>query len=176
VSPAHPAAVDLSALAASLAAAGVERASMVELARAAHVAKPTLYARFGSRQGLVQACVEHEAERLLDHVYGRDVGAGLAAYAGESPGWRLLLVAGHPAAVAARSRVAARIAQGRQGIPGLRPRLAASAFLADRAGGRAGRGRGARAALPGRRAAALRGHTEAWARLGMRPAAKDRRT
>jgi AcrR family transcriptional regulator len=130
VSPARRASVDLSALAGTLAQLGPERASTADLARAANVAKPTLYARFGSREGLVQACVDHEAERLLDHVYGRDPATGLATYARESPGWRLLLLTRHPAAVAARSRVAARIAQGRRGIAGLRPPLAAGAFLA----------------------------------------------
>jgi AcrR family transcriptional regulator len=130
VSPARRASIDLSSLAGTLAELGPDRASTADLARAAHVAKPTLYARFGSRDGLVQACVEHEAERLLDHVYGRDPGTGLATYARESPGWRLLLVARHPAAVAARSRVAVRIADGRRGIAGLRPPVAAGAFLA----------------------------------------------
>jgi AcrR family transcriptional regulator len=131
VSPARPAAIDLSALAGALAELGPERASMVELARAAGVAKPTLFARFGSREELVRACVEHEAEHLLDHVYGpEDIAAGLAAYAGESPGWPLLLLARHPAAVAARTRVAARIAEGRPRGQGLRPRAAANAFLA----------------------------------------------
>jgi AcrR family transcriptional regulator len=131
VSPARSAAIDLSALAGALAKLGAERASMLELARAAGVAKPTLFARFGSREELVRACVEHEAELLLDRVYGpEDVAAGLAAYAQGSPGWPLLLLARHPAAVAARTRVAARIAEGRRGGRGLRAQVAAGAFLA----------------------------------------------
>ena len=131
MSPARPASIDLSALAAELARLGPERGSTTALARAAGVAKPTLFARFGSREGLVSACVEHEAERLVDHVYSpADPGAGVAAYVRESPGWPLLLLARHPAAVAARTRVAARIAEGRRGRHGLRSQAAASAFLA----------------------------------------------
>jgi AcrR family transcriptional regulator len=131
MSPARPASIDLSALAGALAELGPERASTAGLAHAAGVAKPTLYTRFGSREGLVQACVEHEAEKLLDRVYGStDPGPGLAGYARQSPGWRLLLLARHPAARAARSRVAARMAEGRSGGAGLRPQAAASAFLA----------------------------------------------
>jgi AcrR family transcriptional regulator len=131
MSPARPASIHLSAVAGALAELGPERASTAALARAANVAKPTLYARFGSREGLLEACVEHEAELLLDRVYGSgDPGAALMAYARESPGWRLLLLARHPAAVAARSRVAARIAEGRDSGAGLRPQAAAAAFLA----------------------------------------------
>jgi AcrR family transcriptional regulator len=131
MSPARSASIDLSALAGALAELGPERATTEALAAAAGVAKPTLFARFGSREGLVRACVEHEAERLLDRVYEpANPGAGLAAYARESPGWPLLLLARHPAAVAARSRVAARIAEGRRGRQELRPPTAASAFLA----------------------------------------------
>jgi AcrR family transcriptional regulator len=123
VSPARQASIDLSAVAAALADEG---ASAAALARAAGVAKPTLYAHYGSREGLVRACVDHEAERLLDHVYeADDPGAALAAYAAESAGWPLLLLARHPAAVAARRRVAARIAEG-----GRPSQAAAAAFLA----------------------------------------------
>jgi AcrR family transcriptional regulator len=131
MSPAHPAAVDLSALAGALAELGPERAPTAALARAAGVAKATLFARFGSREGVVRACVEHEAERLLDNVYGsEDPGGGVAAYARESAGWPLLLLARHPAAVAARTRVAARIAEEGGGRAGLPPQVAAAAFLA----------------------------------------------
>lgn len=131
MSPARHASIDVSALAGAVAELGPEGASMLELARAAGVAKPTLFARFGSREGLIRACVDHEAEHLLDHVYGpEDIAPGLAAYTRKSPGWPLLLLARHPAAVAARARVAARIAEGRPGGQGLRPQAAASAFLA----------------------------------------------
>src|SRR5687768_8068678 len=131
MSPARPASIDLNALAGALAQLGAEQASTVALARAAGVAKPTLFARFGSREALVLACVEREAERLVDHVHEpRDPGAGLAAYAAESPGWPLLLLARHPAAVAARRRVAARMARGRRGGAGLSAEAAASALLA----------------------------------------------
>jgi AcrR family transcriptional regulator len=131
VSPAHPATIDLGAVALALAELGPERASTAALARAAKVAKPTLYAHFGSREQLVEACVEHEAERLLDHVYDADdVAAALATYVAESPGWRFLLLARHPAVLAARARVAERLAAGSRGPTGLAPRAAASAFLA----------------------------------------------
>jgi AcrR family transcriptional regulator len=131
MSPAHPASIDLSALAGALAELGPERASTADLAHAAGVAKPTLFARFGSREGVLLACVEHEAERLLDRVYASgDPGGGLAAYARESPGWPLLLLARHPAAVAARTRIAARIAAEGGGGAELRPQVAAAAFLA----------------------------------------------
>jgi AcrR family transcriptional regulator len=122
VSPARPASIDLSAVAAALAD---ERAPAAALARAAGVAKPTLYAHYGSREALVRACVDHEAERLLDRVYDADdLVAALAAYAAESAGWPLLLLARHPAALAARRRVAARIAEGGPS------QAAANAFLA----------------------------------------------
>ena len=131
MSPAHLASIDLGRVAATLAERWPDAPSGAELARAAGVAKPTLYARFGSREEVVRASVEHEAERLLDHLYGSDdPGAGLSAYARESPGWRLLLLAGHPAALAARTRIAVRLAHGRGAAPGLRPRMAADAFLA----------------------------------------------
>jgi AcrR family transcriptional regulator len=131
MSPARPASIDLSRVAGALAGSGDERVSAAALARAANVAKPTLYAHFGSRDALVRACVEHEAERLLDLVYeAGDPALGLAGYARGSAGWPLLLASRHPAAVAARTRVAARIAERRGGAGGLRARTAASAFLA----------------------------------------------
>jgi AcrR family transcriptional regulator len=131
VSPAHRATIDLGVVAFALAELGPERASAAALARAAGVAKPTLYAHFGSREQLVEACVEQEAERLLGRVYDADdLAAALAAYVADSPGWRLLLLARHPAALAARARVAERLAAGRHGPAGLAPRAAGSAFLA----------------------------------------------
>jgi AcrR family transcriptional regulator len=131
MSPAHPARIELSELARALAELGPERAPMADLARAAGVAKPTLFARFGSREGLVRACVEHEAELLLDHVYGPgEPGAAIGSYAQESPGWSLLLLSRHDAVVAARRRIAARIAEGRRAGGDLRPEAAAPAFLA----------------------------------------------
>jgi AcrR family transcriptional regulator len=131
MSPAHLATIDLGEVAAGLVELGPERATGAELARAAGVAKPTLYAHFGSRDGVVEACVQHEAERLLDHIHAdTDPGAALAAYAGESTGWALVLLSRHEAAVATRARIAARIATGRQGATGLTAPLAARAFLA----------------------------------------------
>jgi AcrR family transcriptional regulator len=131
MSPAHQASIDLSALAGALAELGPEQASMASLARSAGVAKPTLFARFGSREGLVKGCVDHEAERLLDRIWGSgNPGSAVATYARESPGWSLLLLSRHSTATAARKRVAARIAEGRPGGQALRPPAAACAFLA----------------------------------------------
>lgn len=131
MSPAHPASIDLGSVAVALAELGPERATGAELARAAGVAKPTLYAHFGSRDGVIEACVQHEAERLLDQVYAEaDPGAALAAHANQSAGWGLVLLSRHPTAVATRARIAARIATGRNGAAGLATPLAARAFLA----------------------------------------------
>ena len=131
MSPAHSAVIDLEAVAAALAELGPERATSSELARAAGVAKPTLYAHFGSRDGILEACVQREAERLLDHIHAHaDPGVALAAYAGESAGWALVLLSRHRVAVATRARIAGRIATGRDGASGLSPPLAARAFLA----------------------------------------------
>ena len=131
MSPAHPATIDLGAIAAALVDLGPERASAAALAKAAGVAKPTLYARFGSREGLVEACVQHEAEHLLERIQtDDDPGSALAAYAAESPGWALVLLGRHPVAVATRGRIAARIAGQRGGAARLTPVVAARAFLA----------------------------------------------
>jgi AcrR family transcriptional regulator len=129
--PAHPATFDLAAVAALLAEQGTERAPAAALARAAGVAKPTLYARYGSREGVVEACVQHEAERLLDAlVDSEDPGTAVAVYARRSPGWPLLLRDRHPVAVAARTRIASWIAERRGSIPDVPARTAATAFLA----------------------------------------------
>src|SRR5215207_4306913 len=131
MSPAHPATIDLGEVAAALVELGPDRATGTDLARAAGVAKPTLYAHFGSRDGVVEACVQHEAERLLDHLYAEsDPGAALARHANESPGWALVLLSRYDTAVATRARIAARIATGREGAPGLSASLAARTFLA----------------------------------------------
>ncbi|MEX1143129.1 MAG: TetR family transcriptional regulator [Thermoleophilaceae bacterium] len=131
MSPAHLATFDLGAVAAVLADQGIERASAAVLARAAGVAKPTLYARYGSRDGVVEACVQHEAERLLDALFASDdPGTAVAVYARRSPGWPLVLQDRHPIAVAARTRIASRIAEWRGGVAGMPARTAASAFLA----------------------------------------------
>jgi AcrR family transcriptional regulator len=48
---------------------GLHGVGIVELARAAGVAKPTLYRVHRSKEALFLACVEAEAERLLERVY-----------------------------------------------------------------------------------------------------------
>ena len=69
---------------------------MAQVADRLGVAKPTLYKLAGSREQLVRTCVETEAARVLDHLYGRDAGlaevtSALEAYARDSPGgFRLL--------------------------------------------------------------------------------------
>ena len=132
MSPARPASIDLSAVAGELAELGPERASSAALARAAGVAKPTLYARFGSREGLVRACVEQEAELLLDRVYSSsDAGAALHELCPR--------VAGLAAAPAGPSSGGGGCPQpgggahrggGSPAGTGLRPQAAATAFLA----------------------------------------------
>ena len=70
--------------------------TMAQVAERLGVAKPTLYKLAGSREALVRRCVETEAERVLDHLYGSDAGlpevvSALDAYARDSPGgFRLL--------------------------------------------------------------------------------------
>src|SRR6476646_8940858 len=70
--------------------------TMAQIAERLGVAKPTLYKLAGSRDELVRTCVETEAERVLDHLYGNDAGLAevtkaLDAYAHDSPGgFRLL--------------------------------------------------------------------------------------
>jgi AcrR family transcriptional regulator len=126
MSPAHAVSIDLRAVAAALAVLGTEHARGTDLARAAGVAKPTLYARFGSREALIEACVENEAEQLIEWVARADPADAIAGYTHDSEGWPLLLLSRHHAAIAARGRVAARIASGRRFTS---PALAA-AFLA----------------------------------------------
>src|SRR3954469_7655660 len=85
--------LDLRAAAAALADG---EPTMAEVAERLGVAKPTLYKLAGSREQLVRACIETEAERVLGHLHGRDavlaeVTRALDAYAGDSPGgFRLL--------------------------------------------------------------------------------------
>lgn len=89
----------------AFAADGIHGAGTVELARAAGVAKPTLYRLHASKDALFLACVEAEVEQLLERLYAAwakaldatlpDVLAALArallAHADERPdGFRLL--------------------------------------------------------------------------------------
>lgn len=61
--------VDLDGLVAAFASDGIHGAGVVELARAAGVAKPTLYRAHGSKDALFLACVEAEVEQLLERLY-----------------------------------------------------------------------------------------------------------
>jgi len=85
--------LDLRAAAAALADG---EPTMAQVAERLGVAKPTLYKLAGSRDALLRACVETEAERVLDHLYGSEadlsaVIRALEAYARDSPGgFRLL--------------------------------------------------------------------------------------
>ena len=103
---------------------------MDALARRAGVAKPTLYAHYGSRAALVARCIDTEAERLLDRLEQEPPAAALATYVRSSPGWPLLLRSDHASARGARRRVGERLASRTRGATGLRPALAATAFLA----------------------------------------------
>jgi AcrR family transcriptional regulator len=61
--------LDFRAAAEALTAPGAERATMAQIARRLDVAKPTLYRMAGSREELVQLCVDAEAERLLAQIH-----------------------------------------------------------------------------------------------------------
>jgi AcrR family transcriptional regulator len=62
--------LDFRAAAEALTAPGAERATMAAIARRLDVAKPTLYRMAGSREELIQICVDAEAERLLQQIHG----------------------------------------------------------------------------------------------------------
>jgi AcrR family transcriptional regulator len=109
---------DLTGLVAAFASDGIHGVGIAELARAARVAKPTLYRAYPSKDALFLACVEAEVEQLLEGLYAAwaktlDVplpqalaalARALLAHADERPeGFRLLLVT----AEHRRSRVAA---------------------------------------------------------------------
>jgi AcrR family transcriptional regulator len=114
------------------------------------LAKPTLYRLAGSKEALLRACVDAEAERLLDHLHGAlseldglaesgVIVAGLDAverYADDSPGgFRLLFEHRGREATQALSRVEARLANllrvsaQRSGDTPGRPDLLAAALL-----------------------------------------------
>ena len=99
--------------------------TMAQVAARLGVAKPTLYRLAGSKEQLVRACVDAEAERLLDHLHGtlaemdgapalELATAGLRAveaYARDSPGgFRLLFERRGPEAHEAVGRLEARLA------------------------------------------------------------------
>ena len=94
-------------LVAAFAPDGIHGVGIAELARAAGVAKPTLYRAHASKDALFLACVEAEVEQLLERLYAAwaktldlplpDALAALArallAHAGERPdAFRLLFV------------------------------------------------------------------------------------
>jgi AcrR family transcriptional regulator len=113
--------IDVERLVAAFAADGIHGVGVVELARAAGVAKPTLYRWHASKEALFLACVESEVEQLLEGIYAAyartldstlpgaltALARALLAHADERPdAFRLLLVtADHR-----RSAVAADVA------------------------------------------------------------------
>lgn len=70
--------LDFRAAAEALTAPGAEAATMAAIARRLEIAKPTLYRMAGSREELVQICVDAEAERLLEQLH-RGLGGGTGA-------------------------------------------------------------------------------------------------
>jgi len=60
---------DSDGLLAAFASDGIHGVGIVELARAAGVAKPTLYRAHSSKDALFLACVEAEVEQLLEGIY-----------------------------------------------------------------------------------------------------------
>ena len=87
--------LDLRAVARTLAEHPGDTITMAEIAGRLRVAKPTLYRMAGSKASLLDACLDAEAERLLDHL--RDAAAlepllgALESYAHDSPGGFALL-------------------------------------------------------------------------------------
>ena len=99
---------------------GAERATMAAIARRLDVAKPTLYRMAGSREELVQICVDAEAERLLEQLHRADGLRGFVAFAQDSPaGFALLFGGRYPEARAAVRRVENRVCEDlrRDGVP-----------------------------------------------------------
>jgi AcrR family transcriptional regulator len=91
--------LDFRAAAEALTTPGAEAASMGAIARRLDVAKPTLYRMAGSREELVQMCVDAEAERLLEQIHRAGGVGGFLAFVEDSPaGFRLLFGGRHPQA------------------------------------------------------------------------------
>lgn len=100
--------LDLREAASALAQGNAGDVTMATVARRLGVAKPTLYRLARSRAELIQACLDAEAERLLDHVYaayGRGAGesaesrfaaaqAAVFRFREDSPGGFALLFGG----------------------------------------------------------------------------------
>jgi AcrR family transcriptional regulator len=87
--------LDLRAVARTLADHPRDSITMAEIAAHLAVAKPTLYRMAGSKAALLDACLDAEAERLLDHLREASSFAAILAaldrYAGDSPGGFVLL-------------------------------------------------------------------------------------
>jgi AcrR family transcriptional regulator len=112
--------LDFRAAAEALTAPGAEHASMAAIARRLEVAKPTLYRMAGSREELVQLCVDAEAERLLEQLHRAGGISGFLGFVADSPaGFTLLFDGRHPQARQAVRRVENRLGDDlrRQGVP-----------------------------------------------------------
>lgn len=112
--------LDFRAAAAALTAPGAEHATMAAIARRLEVAKPTLYRMAGSRDELVQLCVDAEAERLLEQLHRAGGISGFLGFVEDSPaGFTLLFGGRHPQARQAVRRVENRLGDDlrRQGVP-----------------------------------------------------------
>jgi AcrR family transcriptional regulator len=88
--------LDTVALARAFARGGLHGTSVDELAAAAGLAKPTLYARGGSKEELFALAVDAEVERLLERLDGAVRLSDVARALDEHPreGLRLLLITG----------------------------------------------------------------------------------
>jgi AcrR family transcriptional regulator len=88
--------LDTAALARAFAVGGLHGTPIDDVAAAAGVAKPTLYARGGSKEELYALAVDAEAERLLERLDGATRVSDVARVLDEHPrdGLRLLLTAG----------------------------------------------------------------------------------
>jgi AcrR family transcriptional regulator len=112
--------LDFRAAAEALTAPGGESATMAAIARRLDVAKPTLYRMAGSREELVQLCVDAEAERLLEQLHRAGGIRGFCDFVADSPaGFTLLFGGRHPQARQAVRRVENRLGDDlrRQGVP-----------------------------------------------------------
>jgi len=102
--------LDFRAAAEALTAPGAEVATMAVIARRLDVAKPTLYRMAGSREELVQICIDAEAERLLEQLHRAHGLRGLVRFAEDSPaGFALLFGGRYPEARQAVRRVENRL-------------------------------------------------------------------
>ena len=115
--------LDIRAASAALADGPPEQVTMAGVARALGVAKPTLYRLARSRAELVEACVEAEGERLVEHLHAAFVAQGglerspgarvdhaLEGFAADSPGgFALLFAAARPQARPAVRRAEDRL-------------------------------------------------------------------